>query len=111
MMRCYDIPIMRKITSQKNLSPRERERLTRLKEIFRKENRIPPETSRQEMKYLFRLEAGRKRYRERKKPSIFEWMEWQEARKKADPYSNFSIEEILANLSRKRDEQNEVSEK
>jgi hypothetical protein len=33
-----------------------------------------------------------------------------EARRKADPYLNLSIEEILANLSRKKDEPSEVSE-
>jgi hypothetical protein len=110
-MGCYDLPIMRKIKSQKNLSPCQRERLKGLKERFKKEGIIPPETSLQEVRYLYRLEAGRRRYRWRKRPSISEQKEWEEARKEADPYSNFSIEETLANLSRKRDEQNEVSEK
>jgi hypothetical protein len=111
MLRSLPAPIVRKINSMKNLSPCQRRRLNWLKEVFRKEGRIAPGTSGQEVKYLYRLEAGRRRYRWRKRPSISEQKEWEEARKKADPYSNFSIEEILANLSRKRDEQNEVSEK
>jgi len=102
MKECYDIPIMRKITSQKNLSPRERERLKGLKEIFRKEGIIAPGTSFQEMRYLLRLEAGRKRYMGRKRPSILEWKEWQESMKKANPLWDRPIEEILEVSARKK---------
>ena len=81
-----------------------------LKEIFREKEIIAPEASLQEMKYLLRLEAGRKRYRWRKRPSIIEWKEWQKTRKKTDPYSNLSMEEILALLARKAEEQSGGSE-
>jgi hypothetical protein len=105
------LPIIRKITSLRSLPPCERRRLKALKEIFREEGRIPLGTSRQEVKYLYRLEAGRKRYRWRKRPSISERMEWEETRREADPYSNRSIEEILTSLSGRRPEQDERSEK
>lgn len=105
------IPIVRKIRSVRDLSPSERSRLKRLKEIFRKEGRIPPGTSLQEMRYFYRIQAGRRRYQWRKGPSILERKEWEEARKRTDPYSNLSIEEILAQLAGKKDEQSGESGK
>jgi hypothetical protein len=102
---------MRRITSLKNLLPSQRRRLKRLNEIFKEEKRIPPGTSLFEMKYLYRLERGRKRYQWRKRPSISQFKEWLEAKKKIDPFSNLSIEEILASMARRKDEQGEGSEK
>jgi len=111
MMECYDMPIMRKITSQKNLSPRERERLNRLKKIFREEGIIPPDTSLQEMRYLLRLEAGRKRYQRNRWPTISNQKAWKEVMKSADPSWDRPIEEILAQLAGKKDEQSGKPEK
>jgi hypothetical protein len=104
------LPITRKITSLKRLSPCERMRLKDLKEIFREEGRIPLGTSRFEVKYLYRLERGRRRYLCRKRPSLSELKEWEEARKKVDPYANLSLDEILALLGREKDEQGEGSQ-
>jgi len=107
----YDIPIMRKITSQRNLSPCQRERLKGLKERFRKEGIIPYGTSLQEMRYLLRLEAGRKRYRVRRGHPFLSGKEWQEAMKRTYPSWDRPIEEILESMSRKNAERNGVSEK
>ena len=103
-------PIWRKITSMKKLSSNEQRRLKRLKEIFRKEGRIPPGTSRFEVKYLYRLEAGRRRHQWKKRPTISEQEELEEAKKIADPSRDRTIEEILASMARKKDEQGEGSE-
>jgi len=102
-------PIMRKITSIKKLSPCERTRLKRLNERFRGEGMIPLGTSRFEIKYLYRLERGRRRYQWRKRPSIFERKEWEEAKNSADPSCDQMIEEILASMGRKKGEQSEVA--
>lgn len=111
MLQNEAAPIMRKISSRKNLSPRERERLNWLKGIFRREGRIPLGTSLQEMRYLLRLEAGRKRYRWRKRPSISERKEWEAAMRSAYPSLDRPIEEIFASMSNKNAERSGVSEK
>lgn len=85
------MPIVRKITSMKNLFPSERRRLKRLREILRKERRIPLETSFQERKYLLRLEAGRNRYQRRRQRMKMEMEMWERMGER--PTS--SIEEIL----------------
>jgi len=99
-------PIMKKIMSMKNLSSSQRGRLNWLKEVFRKEGRIPLGTSTQEMKYLFRLETGRRRYRRSRHLSFIN----NEAPPQETPW-DCNIEEALALLSRERNEQNEVPEK
>jgi hypothetical protein len=114
------IPIVRKITSIKNLSPGEQRRLKRLKEIFTKEGRSPLGTSMQEMKYLFRFEARRKSYQRRR--HLFRFTQRRTPEKKKElkelwetlesaypPWETF--EEELEPLSERRPEQNEVSEK
>ena len=106
MLRNLPAPIMKKITSMKNLTPCQRRRLARLKETFRREGRIPLGTSTQEMKYLFRLEAGRRRYRRRRHLFFTD----NEMPPQKTPW-DCNIEEALALLSRKRNEQNEVPEK
>ena len=109
-MECYDIPIMRKITSQRNLSPCQRRRLKRLAEIFRKEGRIPPESSFQEMRYLLRLETARRGYRRKRCLQFYNRIALEAAQKRADPSCDQPIEEILAPMARKKDEQQEEAE-
>jgi len=111
MLENESTPIMEKITCQKNLSPCQRRRLNRLKEIFRKEGRIPLETSLQEMRYLLRLEAVRKRYRRNRWATIPNQRDWKEATKSVDPHSDCTIEEILAQLARQSEKQSGGSEK
>jgi hypothetical protein len=114
------LPITRKIMFLKTLSPGERSRLKRLKEIFKTEGRIPLGTSIQEMKYLFRLESRRRYYQRRR--HLFRFAQRRTPEKKKElkelwetlesaypPWETF--EEDLEPLSEKRPEQNDVSEK
>ena len=105
------IPMMGKITSMKELAPFQQKRLKDLKEIFRKEGRIPLGTSIQEMKYLFRLETSKRHYQRRRQlapvikkrtPDKSKYLkEWKEALESAYPSWDHTIE----------DEGNEESEK
>lgn len=139
MLENESTPIMEKIASLKNLSPCQRRRLNRLKQIFRRENRIPPETSLQEMKYLFGLESRRRYYQRKRHLFPFTQRRTPEKRKELkelweslesayppwfeeEPLSETeqdetfdppweTFEEDLEPLPEGRHEQNEVSEK
>lgn len=107
-------PVMRRIASVKNLLPSQRRRLKRLNEIFKEEGRLPLSTSVQEMRYLFRLEANRRRYRKKRWVRFHsrkEWKEWEEAVKRDNPLLDRPIEEILDLMTRKRDEHDKPPEK
>lgn len=116
MRGLWEIPIVRKITSLKNLDPCHRRRIKRLKRIFREEGRIPLETSIQEMKYLLKLEAGRRRYRRRRsllkellRKKTPEMRESLRELEKALISMYPSVDEVLGSLARKRgDEREEV---
>ena len=122
MLRNGATPIMRKITSMKNLSPCQRERLNRLKGIFRKEGRIPLGTSTQEIKYLYKLEAGRRLYWWRRQLSPVHKKRTPEERKSLKeldealkeeypPWDELTIEEELASLPKTSNEQDKGPEK
>lgn len=70
------IPIGRKITSLKELIPRERMRLKGLIQILKTEGRIPPGTSFWEVRYLVKKEREWQR-QQRKRENIAAAIKWE----------------------------------
>lgn len=71
-----DIPITKKITTLKELIPRERMRLKRLTHILKTEGRIPREVSPWEMRYLQKKQREWQR-QQRKRQNIAAAINWE----------------------------------